>query len=472
MVCVILSFTQTSNYTKMIDILIVASYLVLLLSIGIYKRSGRDSFKAFSTIRDKYAKDNKLLLVATIFATSIGGGAAFGISEKTFAGNIAYSYALFLTIPIDLLIAKHLIPRLIKHYGAQTVGDIMFTYYGTVGRIIGGFAALIVCIGLIAAQISVSGRIFQYILQIDYIEGVIISYGVVIIYTTIGGLRSVLFTNLLQFFAILVAIPIVSIVGLYKIGIMEFIKQIPTEKIVAYNDADFIKTIIAAFLGFTVMNLFPTYIQRVLINKNTEETKKAIYIKSVIYVGFLSLVTVNGLLSFVLCPEATANIALPYLIDHIIPTGLQGIVVVGLLAAVMSTADSDLNVTSITLVKDFMQPMFKLSDEQRMLTIARITNIIIGGLSILIALFFNSVIDLVIFIAGFWGPIILVPLVLGLYNITISKFGMAFSSLCGIVSFVLWEYFVSSPVDLKGVFIGTFVNFVIFMGFYVKARKR
>lgn len=456
----------------MIDLIIVASYLILLLSIGIYKRSGRDSFKAFATIRDKYAKDSKLLLVATIFATSIGGGAAFGISEKTFSGNIAYSYALFLAIAIDIVIAKHIVPRLIKHYGVQTIGDIMFIYYGLTGRLIGGFASLVVCIGLIAAQISVSGRIFQYILQIDYIEGVIISYGVVIVYTTIGGLRSVLFTNLLQFFAILVAIPIISVIGINKIGIMEFIHKIPTEKIVIYSNADFIKTTIAAFLGFTVMNLFPTFIQRVLINKNADETKKAIYIKSGIYAVFLILVTINGLLAFVFCPDSIPSLALPFLIDYIIPTGLQGIVVVGLLAAVMSTADSDLNVTSITLVKDFMQPLFKLSGEQRMLTIARIANVVIGGISILIALCFSSVIDLVIFIAGFWGPIILVPLVLGLYDITISKFGMTFSSLCGIVSFILWEYFIATPVDLKGVFIGTVMNFVVFMMFYAKARKR
>jgi SSS family solute:Na+ symporter len=455
-----------------IDLIIVASYLILLLAIGIYKRSGRGDFKGFATIRDKYAKNSRLLLVATIFVSSIGGGAAFGISEKTFAGNVAYTYALLLAIPIDLLIAKYIVPRLIKHYGAETVGDIMFTYYGSVGRAIGGFASLFVCIGLVAAQISVSGRIFQYILQIDYVEGVIISYAVVIIYTTIGGLRSVLFTNLLQFFTILVAIPIVSIVGLHQIGIMEFVEMVPAQKVVIYDNSDFIKTTIAAFLGFAVMNLFPTFIQRVMINQNSEETKKAIYIKSAIYGVFLIFITVNGLLAYIIYPDIKPSLALPYLIDHIIPVGLQGVVVVGLLAAVMSTADSDLNVTSITLVKDFFKPIFNLSNEQRMLTIARIANVLIGSLSIFIALCFNSVVDLVIFVAGFWGPVILPPLVLALYGITISRVGMAFSSIAGGCSFLLWEYFMASPMELKSVFIGTLVNFVVFMGFFVWGKRQ
>ena len=106
----------------------------------------------------------------------------------------------------------------------------MFTYYGKAGRAVGGLAALLVSIGFVAAQISVSARIFEYILQIDYVQGVIISYGIVIVYTTVGGFRSVLFTNQMQFFAMLLAIPIISIFGLYQLGIAEFLQKIPPEK--------------------------------------------------------------------------------------------------------------------------------------------------------------------------------------------------------------------------------------------------
>ena len=207
----------------MIDLLIVAFYLISLLLIGIYTRSRKSGFKGFASVKDKDYKHGKLILVATIFASSIGGGTTFGISEKAFATNIAHSYGLLLAIPIDILIAIYIIPKLIKHYGTETIGDIMFSYYGKVGRTIGGFAAILISIGLVAAQISVSARIFEYILQIDYVKGVVISYGIIIIYTTVGGFRSVLFTNQLQFFAMLIAIPIISIFGLYQIGISEFL---------------------------------------------------------------------------------------------------------------------------------------------------------------------------------------------------------------------------------------------------------
>ena len=454
----------------MIDLLIVAFYLISLLLIGIYTRSRKSGFKAFASVKGKDYTHSKLILVATIFASTIGGGTTFGISEKVFATNVAHSYGLFLAIPIDILIAKYIIPRLIKHYGIETVGDLMFSYYGKIGRTIGGLATLFVSIGLVAAQISVNARIFEYILQIDYIKGVIISYGIIIIYTTVGGFRSILFTNQIQFFAILIAIPIISIFGLYQIGISEFIQKIPSEKITILGNDDMIKTTISAFLGFAVMNMFPTFIQRALIDKDSSQTTKAIYLKSVLYAIFLIFITINGLIAFVLYPEIKPSLALPYLIDHIIPVGLQGIVIVGLLAAVMSTADSDLNITSITLVKDFFQPIFNLSNQKNMLIIARITNIIVGSLAILIALRFNSIVDLVIFIAGFWGPIILVPLIFGLYDVTIPKFAMVFTSFSGGATFLSWEYFMTTTYSLKSVFVGTLVSFIVFIIFVILKR--
>jgi len=449
----------------MIDNIIVFAYLIALLSIGILQKSKQSGFKGFSRISDKASK-GKLVLVATIFASSIGGGTTFGIAEKAFAENIAYSYGLLFAIPIDILIAIYIIPRLIKHYGAESVGDIMSVYYGVPGRYISGLSAILVSVGLVAAQISVSGRIFEYILQVDYVWGVILSYGIIVAYTTIGGLRSVLFANQLQFFTILVAIPVITFFGLYQIGLDNFVNSVPLEKFSFADNPNLISTTIAATLGFTVMNLFPTFIQRALINKDGATTSKAIYIKSVIYALFLVFITLNGLIAFVKYPEVKASLALPYLIDHIIPVGIQGIVVVGLLAAVMSTADSDLNITSVTLVKDFLSPIFSINNQQKLLLLARIINIIIGSLAILIALTFTRVVDLVIFIAGFWGPVVITPLVLALFDIVISKKGMMCACIAGITSFIVWEKYFAAQYSFKGVFIGTMTNLIIFMLFY------
>lgn len=456
----------------MIDNLIVASYLLVTLFIGVYYRSHSGSFKSFATVKDSTRK-NKLMLVATIFASSVGGGTAFGLSEKAFLGDVSYSYGLIITIIVDLLVAKFILPRLSKHYGAESVGDIVSVYYGTAGRIVAGIAAMLVSIGFVAAQISVSGRIFQYILQVNYFEGVILSYSIVIIYTTIGGLRSVMFTNLLQFFAMLCAIPIITIAGIKAIGPEAFLDHLPVDKILFTNNTDLLSNTISASLGFAVMGLYPNFLQRALINHDAIQTRNAIYAKSAIYAIFLILITLNGLIAYQLYPHQSAALALPYMIDQIIPTGLQGIVVVGLLAAVMSTADSDLNVTSVSLVKDIFSPISKEKNQQKLLLIARVANVVIGSSAIIIALRFSSVVDLVVFVAGFWSAIILVPLVLALFGITISTKSMLFTSFIGLTNFLLWEHFAMAQYfALKGVFVGAMSNLLIFFIFYTIENKK
>ncbi len=456
----------------MIDIIIVCLYLIILLVVGYLKRARGGGFKSFAKAKGS-ANKSKMLLVATIFVSSIGGGTTFGLAEKVFAENLAYSYGLLLTIPIDILIAFFIVPRLNNHKDAETVGDIVNIYYGQVGRYIAGIAAICVSVGFLAAQISVSGHIFEYILNVEYFWGVVISYTIVVIYTTIGGLKSVLFTNQIQFFAMLVAIPIISVFGIYEIGFENFMQNLPMQKISVAENPELLDITIGAALGFVCINLLPTFIQRAILNKDVKSTKNAIYVKSVIYAIFLVFITINGLLAYLKYPEVEASLALPFLIDHIIPTGIQGIVVAGLLASVMSTADSDLNITSVTLVKDFLVPIFSLKNQSKMLKIARILNIIIGSLAIFIALYFTKVVDLIVFMAGFWGPVILPPLIFALFGITISKKGLVLAAASGISSFVYFEHLkaqAESPIYLKGVFIGTMVNLMVFLFCWIIAR--
>lgn len=454
----------------MIDIIIVGLYLCALLVIGILKRNKGFNFTALSKIRDK-AKNNKFILVATIFASSIGGGTTFGISEKAFSDTLVNTYALLLALPIDILIALYIVPRLARHYGAESIGDIMSYHYGKYGRYLGGISAILVSIGLLSAQVSVSGRIFEYILNIDYLYGVIISYGIVLVYTTIGGLQSVLFTNVLQFLAMIFAIPVISIYGIYQIGFFEFINAIPKEKIYFSTNSELLPMSIATAFAFALINLLPTFIQRTTLNKNSNITSSAVLIKTAIYAVFLIFVTLNGLIAYVQYPEVKATIALPYLIDHLIPTGLQGLVVVGLLAAVMSTADSDLNVLSITLVNDIIKPNLSKISEHTMLIIARIINVVMGSLSIIFALSFSRVVDLVIFVVGFWSPLILVPLVLGLFDIKISAKGLITSSFLGAISFLGWHLFFENMFYLRAILVGTTVNLVTFLLFYYLATR-
>jgi len=442
----------------MLDHIIIGVYLFFVLFLGVYNRSRNSGIRNYGKI-DLATQSKILFLLATLFTTSVGGGTVFGLSERVFAQDLSYVYAILLTIIVDLFVALFLVPRIAGHYGVISIGEIMAKHYGKFGRVFTGIASTLVSFGYVAIQISVSSRIFQHILHINYIEGVILSYLVVITYTAIGGLRSIIAMNLLQFFAIIVFLPIVSIVGLYKIGIPEFISSIP---VVKYHPQHLWQDTLTLFVSFSLMGFYPGFIQRSFMTQDYNKTRKAIFIKSAVYAFFLVLIGMNGLLAYSYNPAADSNLALLSFIDNVIPAGLKGLVILGLMAAVMSTADSELNVASISLTNDVFTPLFKLHDTKIILLFTQVSTLIIGIFAIFLALQFDNTVDLILFVAGFWLPVIPAPFIASLYNITISSLGLMLCAISGISSFTYWQMTFADESKLKSAFVGFVVNATCF----------
>jgi hypothetical protein len=443
----------------MLDHIIIGTYLFLLLFLGIYNRSKGHNIRNYGKI-DLQTQGKILFLLATIFTNSVGGGTVFGLSERVFTENLSYVYAIALTISVDILIAVFWVPRIAQHYGVISIGEIMAKHYGKIGKVLTGISATLVSFGYVAVQISVSSRIFQYVLHVNYVEGVILSYLILITYTAIGGLRSIIFTNFFQFLAIVVFLPIISIVGVYKIGFGEFITAIPVAK---YYSANMWQDTFMLFLSFSLMGFYPGFIQRAFMTQDYKNTQKAIFGKSIVYGIFLIFISINGLLSYFHYSEIDSNLALLHLIENIIPIGLRGMVIIGLLAAVMSTSDSELNIASISLINDVFGPLFKLHDNRVMLLFTQIATLIVGSLAIFLALKFNNTVDLVLFVAGFWLPLIVVPFVACLYGITVSNIGLLVCGLVGFSAFAYWQIYFADIMNLKSAFIGLIANLACFI---------
>ena len=443
----------------MIDYIIIGIYLGILLLLGIYNRSKYLSLHVYGSISNQMQKGT-LLLIATIFANSVGGATVYGLSVKAFNENISYAYAIILTIIIDILIAAYLVPRISKHYGVISVGQIMAKYYGKVGSVITGLAVTFVSFGHIAVQISVSSKILEPVLKINYIEGVILSYLIVTIYTALGGLRSVIFVNLFQFLSMVFFIPILTICALYAIGgVSSAIEIIPKYK---YSFADLKNQTGLLFLSFMFFGLNPGFIQRSFISKDTKRTQQAIYIKSAIYLFFILIVSLNGLLCYAYEQKFPSQSTFIELIHKILPFGLYGLVIVGFLSSSTSTADSELNIASMSFINDILKPIFKMQDTKLMLLFIKVSTILIGIFAIYLALEFTDVIELVLFVNGFWISMIVVPFVACLFNIKVGKKQFIFCCLAGLMSFSFWYYYFNDLISLKGVFIGFITNLIFF----------
>lgn len=441
-----------------IDNIILILYLLILLLVGILKRSPLKSFRDYSTSNVAYSK---LIMVATLFSTSVGGGTAFGLSEKAFSGNISYTYGLLFSLFVDIAIAIFIIPKMAKYQGSLSIGDVMHDSYGVLGRIIAGIATLFFTLGLLGAQIGVSSYIFEYMFNISKIQAIIFSYSIVVIYTTFGGLRSILFTNLLQFFAIITTLPIITIVGIMTVYSQGTEVIIPVSKYFITHGNMLYDSILLG-LTFSCMCFHPPLMQRIFISKDTRAFQKSMLIKISMYMIFIIFITINGLLSYIFSPKINSVFALPEMINQIFPQGIRGLIMIGFLAATISTADADLNLSSVTITNDIIKPIFKITNQKLLLVIAQITTVITATSSIYFALQFKNVIDLVIFMANFWAPVALVPIIASIYDISIEKKQLMITIFTSIIITII------AFLNKTGmsVFIGTAINVLCFTLFY------
>ncbi|MCF8462952.1 MAG: sodium:solute symporter family protein [Rickettsiaceae bacterium] len=452
----------------MIDNIFIIFYFLLIAAIGLYNKRNKN-LKQYSSIGK--LNNPKLMLVATIFSSSVGGGTTFGLVENIYNNNLAYSYALLATIPIDILIAVCVVPKLFQYRGLSTVGDIISKSYGQVGCVIAGISVVIVSVGYIAAQINVSGKIFQYLLGWNPLAATIISYIVVIFYTSFGGLRSVVIVNFVQFIAMVIAIPLITIMGLREIGITELISVVPVEKYALFSGNKITQDLIIAILSLSLMGFYPTLIQRIMSQQSSAQVTRAIIQKSVIYAIFIICISINGLLAIYYASDikVTGSPVL-HLITEIVPIGLQGVAIIGFLAAAMSTSEADLNILGISLMKDVVGKIYPIKNTKIEIFITQCFTALFGILAIWLALIFDNPINLVVFASSSWSPVIVIPLIGLLFDIKISTKEFIICVIVTVLACILTELNNYPILGIKTIFIGTFVHLILFTFFYIRRR--
>ncbi|KJV55069.1 solute symporter family protein [Orientia chuto str. Dubai] len=452
----------------MITKLIIITYLLLTIGVSIYYRAKFHSLDDFGAAKMSKTINNKFLLVIAILTTSIGGGTILGIAEKVLISNsLVWSYGLLLSVVVDVIIALLVMPQFSYNNRFCSIGDIAYKHYGNYGRIIAGIGAVSASIGYLTTQIIVSGRIFEFIFGIKYSESLILSYLIIIIYTAVEGSKAIIATYLLRFIAMILIIVVVPTIGSYKLGIYNIVNQI-LPKYALYNSELILSTIKIA-LCFSIIGFHPSLIQKLLANNNSATTiKHALIIKSCLYAFFIICITINGLIAFcIMLPQDTATPILVILNSFFSPL-FKGILLVGLLSIVITTAQSNLSVISISMINDIINPLTNISKPAVSFLLTQVITILTGSISICIALNFYSVVDLIIFMNGFWSAPLLVPIILGLFNIKISTKAFICNSILGLATFIIWEYYnLFSVFSISGGVIGTTINFLFFILIYL-----
>ncbi|MGI9214790.1 MAG: sodium:solute symporter family transporter, partial [Gammaproteobacteria bacterium] len=394
-----------------LDILVIFSYLIGCLFVGLYKSTKIKNLTEYSLGKAQYPST---IMTTTIFATSISSYSTIGTVEKIY--NLGFFFIVaFITKPIFFLISGNMLSKNIdKFKGCISITDLFEVLYGKTSKMVVTILSLLMCMGMVAIQVYAVAIILQA-LGVNNNFGTIISFIVLICYSTLGGIRAVAFTDLFQFIIFFVALPIVCSNGFFEVGGFSGIYQALGKE---YFNLNLSIKEWGWFLSILMFNAIPTLgppiIQRTLMINAPHKMLKIFNTNALLCIPFFLIIAIIGMTIKIKCAashELEKDIISAF--TYGLPNGFVGVVVAGLLAVIMSTADSYLNTASIILTKDVLKNVFK----KEKLIHAKLASFILGTCSIPIALKGMNIVDFFWSLSGFWTPIVFVPMVVGYYGL-------------------------------------------------------
>ena len=254
-------------------------------------------------------------------------------------------------------------PKFISFSGCMTMGDIMGQLYKSPGQIITGILGFFTATCIAGMELTVIGIIGEVLLGIDFRFGVWIGGLLLVVYTSHGGIKSVAFTDLFQGLVLFVVLPIITVAALKQAGgIKQVLIQVPTTqfRLLSHPKASYYTALFLSLSVFQFSVIDPALMQRILMGKTRQQLRNQFFIVAVFLLTLMFALSLLGLSSIVLFPEDNTDVPIVlHIIGHILPEGLKGLAIAGILAITMATFDSFLHAAGLTLVHDIVHPVCK-----------------------------------------------------------------------------------------------------------------
>lgn len=449
----------------MIDQMIIGLYLIITLVIGLLVGRNTKSISDFAVGKRNFST---IVLVSTVFASVVDGNGTLGLAEAIFSQGPFYCLS-FLGIVLSYLgLAFFIAPKFDPFLGLLSSGDILGKLYGTRAKIFMGFATVFESAMLVGVQILAMTHIIQYFFSIPASIAAFGSSLIILLYSLRGGIRAVTATDIFQFAVLIIAIPLICDIALSKIGgLSGLFVAVGAAHAKAAAEIDYLKHF-AIFVSFALPALFPLTIQRMLMAKNTKQISSTFLVTGVLSLPFYVVISIIAISALVLLPGIEPNFVFPALINEVMPVGIKGFVIAGLLAVFMSSIDSSLNVASIAITHDIFTPMSKTSANEKIkLRIARISSIVIALLATGVALYFNNIVGMMYFLLCISNSAFFPGYLTGLLGLKPSSTGF-WVGLISAVSSVLFFTFVVGLFELYTGLISIMINIIVLIGFHWK----
>ena len=453
-----------------IDNSIIIGFLIITFITGIKHARGITTFKEYALGGRNFSTG---AIVATVIATWIGGGSFFTILSRTYTDGLYFVIAIsgmFLSFSI---FAFFLIPRMGEFLGLNSIAESMGSLYGQNVRIITAIAGIISSIGFIAVQFKVFGSLFSYFLGFSSTEAILITAMLVTTYSAFGGIKSVTFTDIIQIFTFGISIPIIGIMiwnQSYYDG-FSFANSLADpkfnfSKVLDLGNPRFLQ-MIPLILYFSLPSLQPDIYQRVLIGRNLQQLKRVFLITACSLLVIILLLAWIPFLIFNVDSNIEPNQLLGYIFDNYTYTGLKGLLVAGIVAMAMSSADSYINSSAVLFSNDICTPLN--FGKNKKLLLSKLFAFFLGILGVVLALSEQDLLSIILTTNSFYMPIVTVPLMFSILGFRSSTKSVLIGMGAGFITVVTWKLL---GIDANCIVFAMFVNLIFLMGSHYLLKQK
>jgi SSS family solute:Na+ symporter len=348
-----------------------------------------------------------LAIGASIFASNIGSEHLVGLAGAGASSGMAMAH--WEMHGWLILVLGWLFVPFYARSGVFTMPEFLERRYNSASRTLLSIISLVSYIlTKVAVTVYAGGIVFKEVFGIESLWGIdffwVGAVGLVVItgiYTTIGGMKSVLYTSVLQTPVLLIGSITIVIVGLIKVGGWGELQSICSAHLTPNGDSmmslvrspkdpEFPWTGVflgSAIIGFWYWCTDQYIVQRVLSGKNETQSRRGAIFGAYLKLTPVFIFLVPGLIAFALNQKGLINLtnsdsAFPLLVKELLPIGLKGVVVGGLLAALMSSLASLFNSSATLFTVDFYKKFRPDASEKHLVYVGRIATVVVVVLGI------------------------------------------------------------------------------------------
>lgn len=418
-----------------VDMIIVVIYIVAMFGVGVYARTKIKSVDDFLIAGNRF---KTFSLVGTLVAALTGAGMTMGIvgSVYSYGSGIIWN---FVGCAVGCIVFGLVYCTAVRRTGTRSMAELISGRFGRLPRFFSGLIVPIYCLGSVTICVAGMGRLITYIsqdfdLHISMFAAVLVTCIIVVGYTALGGLYSVVWTDVVQFVIMILVIMVVGpIIAIKNAGSFDALAAaVETSGASLTNPFEGIPVsyiVSCVLLMFVAIPGDPTVPQRALAADTEKTAKKSFITAGILYVVFGAGLVLIGAGAMQAMPNieaayGTTEAAFPIYIMHFYPPIIRGLGIAALLAAIMSTISAMLLVATTHLVYDVGKAIKPDLSDKTLGKVLPFAICILGAVVVYTSLKVTTLADVLYFIFSLCGASFIFPMIATLWWKKASKWGV------------------------------------------------